>query len=109
MWPVARYVEFPHYRPMIISLHTLPRIPLLLALSSAILPLRLRTELWGSSASFHGLGLMVVWMMLGDTLGAASSPLNDWDLTVLGWGWLLGISRWLAASACGTLGSPLGR
>ena len=90
MWPVARYVEFPHYRPMIISLHTLPRIPLLLALSSAILPLMLRTEPWGSSVSFYGLGLMVVWMMLGDTLGAASSPHNTWASTVLWMGMAVG-------------------
>ena len=75
---------------MIISLHTLPRMPLLLALSSAILPLMLRTEPWGSSVSFYGLSLMVVWMMLGDTLGAASSPHDTWASTVLWMGMAVG-------------------
>ena len=99
MWPVARYVEFPHYRPTIISLHTLPRIPLLLALSSAILPLRLRTGLLGK---FCHLARTRPDGGVDDArghLGAASSPLNDWDLTVLGWGFvdgwrLLPVGHW---------------
>ena len=69
---------------MIISLHTLPRMPELLALFSAILPLMLRAGPWGSSISFYGLGLMVVWVMLGDTLDAASSP-HDTRASTVPW------------------------
>ena len=71
---------------MIISLHTLPRMPELLTLLSAIVASDVAC--WTLGRFYRLLcpdsALLVVWVMLGDTLDAESSP-HDTRASTVPW------------------------